>query len=1368
MNSGGTKFGTKPVTIPLTFSPPDVTEATLSFSVPTTWTESELTINIKSSYNIVKNSKIEVDLPIAFTDSSGSPVTYIESSGDPGCTAVSGIDAGVSCNFNKNERTLTISGGFPAEVSAGTVIQVKVGKFFTPISTSTYSGVDIWLTSNEGKKYMKKKDLSIKVDNPSKVKSLNIVQSERVVGSSGSLICYLTLSGHVTSDFWLEITTASSSGLDFSNSALLGYKKREDATKLTVQGGGVGGVPLNNPSNVIFITNVKNRNWVQPSEIVLNVYDSSNKIAQKSDPVELNFNSASISKVTATPEPKSLGTDTVVKIVWEAASEYETTSKIVLTTPSEFSKFTLECKNGANPANCDKVDDVVTVSPFFLTAVKTGDSSDLRISGMRIPYCAVDSKFEFIVKTSDDFDINTGEVVIKSSEFEKDKLTFEPTTPTSQVSGKENTMSLNFKHNSVLKTGSKIIITLDEEITWLEGTSKCSVTAGLASGAACSHDKGVLTLTDGLTSDRVHGGVNIIIQLAKIGNPRALGTYKIKVGIETGSGAVCTYAEGEASFTITQVESISASMTPTVNNRNLYSSYRVVVESIAASWVNTDYIEVLFPSDANMAFSESLSCKPASGNLVSTTCSSEVANKLKVETNVNSEVYKTNKKFEFDVEFIQNPDVQTTLSGFQVDIKTNKGNTYLQGRNVNVIYAGYVSPSLTNATFFSKMKGDDRYVTVNINVDAYIPKGGEFELEFVDSKKFELLGNETLKSSTPSFEVVKSTSQTTGTGESGSGRILIDTENRKLRLKTTATIQPKTDISFELNMRNPLSNTVAGPDLVIRLFLNNRMVFENTGFSQQYNFTCDPLCTDCEGYYYHCTSCIEGKVLNGKICGDPVKETLIGTSIPFLFTFSALVLFLIVWIVGKYRRNRNFTGNYYSGMLKLIYFPALIIITIFFAINKDPVIYTFLMIFLVLAHIGVSWMSARSFLAVQKSRKFGGCQIQGIPLRGKPNPIFFHSAQEFIFHQLGQAIAQPRDKNPILIKRAGEEKEKEKIFKIFSHQIFLIFFNSQVTRIFFSSVSKGKTKKERKDPVKERALFWTWNQESFEALNKSYDKHRNYYMLFQFVVIIILIFSCLGIGETEAYIYLFKFDLGAITLIDILAYTFAYNELHPRKKKPGKKANEEKKKKLPNKVVPVQNQNPDEDKEESVKIFHDGDEEFLESPKKKKGFEKFDNKIEMVEKDDDDGGFPEIDLGSNNDLDSIDQDPTSFRKNVRQNSIARSNAMNSDSFMSNLVIGTTKNLDSRNSQVFKLSDKDVGLKDAEGYFLAKNGKSYKFDEEGVLMEKGGGVVPEGEKVLVLEGIDVASLKRLEGGSEGAYCMDPELKFNNRLGKENFL
>lgn len=1356
IDGGGSLISTTLISVPLTIKPPDISEISLNFASSVVWTESELSINLKSSYEIISGSKILLEIPVAYVDS-GTSVNFIQTN-SPSCTAITGIGSSLSCSFSTSTRIVKISGGFSSSVSSGTNIGVKIGNFFTPLSTSSISGFNVWITSSSEKKYMKKLDLSVKVDSPKFVDALNIVQPERAVGKSGSFILYLTLSAFATTDFWVEAVFPSNSGMDLTNTKFIGFAEKEGSTSSTVRGGGIGGLSLTNPDNVIILSNVKNRDWAEDTEITINIYDGNDNIAQKTQPKTLSFLPATIEKSTILANPTSLGSDTTITIDWELITKYFPSTEVKITIPNEFQKFpdNLECKNGDTLVGCTIDGDNISVTGFFLGIIDAGSKSSIKISGLRLPYCAANSKFDFKIDTSSGFPINTGSIIFKNEDFSKDTLTFNQITQSSLVSGKSNTFSISFSHNSVIKSGSKIFLTLNSEITWLE-SSTCSITAGLASGASCTHESGVLIISDGFTSDRSHGGINIVIQIANIGNPRGLGTYNIVGRIETGIGSICEYASGETSISITEVESMNCNITPAVNNRNIYTTYRIEVNPIHASWVNTDYIEVKFPENANTFFSETLKCTAISPNLISVTCTSEEKNTIKILTNVQQSAYSSNKKLEFDIDFIQNPDSEGVETGYEVFIVTQSGGVFLQDKSIDVIFAGHITPNTTDGKFFSEKKGDDNYLTVNIKVDAYIPSGGQFELEFVDPKKFEILGNETIKSSTPSFEIVQDSTASPESsvteeveGGSGSGRLLIDKANRKIRLKSTSVIQPNTDISFELNMRNPLSNTVAGPDLLIKLFINEKMVFEKTGFSSQYNFTCDPLCADCEKYYYHCTSCISGKVLDGSSCGDPKKETLIGKSIPFLFSFIALIMFLSVWLIGKYWRNRNFSGNYYYSGLKVLYLPALVGITIFFAINKDPFIYTILMIVMILIHIALSWVSARSFNTIYKSRKFTGCSIQGIPAAGKPSPLFFKSAKDFMFHKLGEAISKS-DENYAVV---GPKKEKEKLFKIVSSQIFLIFFHNQVTRMFFSSVSKGKSKEERKLPVTDRALFWTWDQDSFESLQNSYAKHRNYYLIFQFIVIMVLVFSCLGIGKTESYYYLFKFDLGLLTLIDILIYTYASNELLPKKKK-----NDNNKVIAKTKVTPAQAKT-NEKKEESVKILKNIEEEEKILVKGKE-FRTLENKLEkdneiVVKKEDEDKEeiFPEIE--------SIDEENSEKKeveapiRNVnRQYSVARSHAINSDPFMANMVIGTTKNNDTKNSTT-TVAQKVNNIGKEKEYFKGSDGKDYKFTESGELIDKKGVKVSEEKKDAILDGVDLTGVKNIAKGSEVGDSRLPSL------------
>lgn len=141
-------------------------------------------------------------------------------------------------------------------------------------------------------------------------------------------------------------------------------------------------------------------------------------------------------------------------------------------------------------------------------------------------------------------------------------------------------------------------------------------------------------------------------------------------------------------------------------------------------------------------------------------------------------------------------------------------------------------------------------------------------------------------------------------------------------------------------------------------------------------------------------------------------------------------------------------------------------------------------------------MSARSFKAVYESREFGGCRIEGVPMAGNPSPLFFKSAQEAVAFKLAEAMKnQGTERDKDYVTKLGKEKEASKLFKVYSHQLFMFFFHHQSTRIFFSSVSKEKIKDGQQRPVEERALFWTWTQDTFKNLTRSYERHQKYYLL---------------------------------------------------------------------------------------------------------------------------------------------------------------------------------------------------------------------------------------------------------------------------------
>lgn len=87
---------------------------------------------------------------------------------------------------------------------------------------------------------------------------------------------------------------------------------------------------------------------------------------------------------------------------------------------------------------------------------------------------------------------------------------------------------------------------------------------------------------------------------------------------------------------------------------------------------------------------------------------------------------------------------------------------------------------------------------------------------------------------------------------------------------------------------------------------------------------CSEPCKICDKLHTFCTGCFEDKVLQDNTCVEPLKDTLLGISAPFIFTTCALVLLLLIWIFGRCLRNRNFSGNFYYACLRFIYFAAII------------------------------------------------------------------------------------------------------------------------------------------------------------------------------------------------------------------------------------------------------------------------------------------------------------------------------------------------------------------------------------------------------------------------------------------------------------
>ena len=1152
-----------------TFVPPDITSVKLSLASNVVFTESEMNVELRVNYRVIASSLVLVDIPEIYTGARPVDKNTVA------CEAVAGIDAGLSCTFDDSLNVLTVTGGFPAEVTPPHTATFKIRKFKTPVSTSPVASFNFYIANSAGNKYMKTLNKQISVSQPREFSGSTVVVNGANPGKSALILAVINFAAYVDQTYSVKFT--SDGGVDYTNSQLPGFDNfaARTATELWMKPGTQSGMTAG--EFPFTVQNVLIRNWVQDSVINIYVYDGNDNIAQQTlnKVVQIKPNTLTSNRISISANPTTLGSKSTLTLQWRSLTQYSLGTKAFVTTPTNLVKGTPACsipEAGGTPT-CTLTSHEITVAGAFTTTKPADTTYNLAMTDFTLPYCASDLDFTLVTKinkNSADRLIDQGTTRLASTVFTVDALNLDPVGTTNKVGAELNTINVKFTHSSILKQASVFTITLHNSILWVGG-SQCNIVSGVSGTCVREGLTNIFKIMNGLPSaDKAPGAIEF--QFQSVVNPRAKGTYTIGIVIATNS-PVCDYASGTASFTIDSDLSITATLVPTLTNRNLFSKYTAAVIFTANQWVNNDYVMITLP--VGMTSSPTVVCKGVTENLVSISCALSSATKLKVLLSVDSAKYSANKRVEFEIEFLQNPDSAGATAGFFVELMDQNDNRVYIAPEITITYSNYISQPTISTNFPSNLKGDAQYVGFTLSSPAFFPKDvSKLQIKLVDPAKWEVdTAALTVRSSSPALTKTTSTVPT-------ARRRLLNTAPIYLAFDQKADVNPGDTVALELDLRNPITNTISNSDIELSMFINDKLVFKSNALSEQLLFLCSQVCLTCGNYFNICTSCQEPKVLGSDTCSDPPPvepetQDVVGTSFPFLFTLIALVTLVVVVIITKCWSKRNFVANYYLSLLKIIHFCAYFGTLAFYVINKEPTVFIVLFCLVIFIHLIISCMSARSFMWVYKRRTFEGCTIEGPPRFGQPHPSLFQTVTtaDVFSNAVEQLVAENERRKKIeKLTKIGKEKEKSCLFRTMGTHVMIGLFNCQVTRMFFSTTKQkilqktanGKQKWVYADQsnikqVAELSLFWTWDQNSFFNLRRSYSKYRNYELIVHFLAAAVLIASTFGFGIATATIYLFKFDIIGLILIDAITYTLAYNEIYPKKKG---KATQKPKKKL--------------------------------------------------------------------------------------------------------------------------------------------------------------------------------------------------------------
>ena len=542
------------------------------------------------------------------------------------CTYKTKPDNPLTCSLSTDQLTLIIEGAFKTrydyDSSKTERIEVEVSDVRTPISTAEATGFSVKVVSAKSdlQVVMDKDNLSVKVDLPSIIPSRASEHTyTHPIGVLPAIDLKPKLNKYVLKDaFYYEIVTEVKAGdpqsqyLDLSGGSLirqdtkLGVIADKTTTrKLTSLYPLVDNDDIKAGNTIPMpVYNIKTQNYAGEAFLTLNVYDKDFKIAQTSkDPKfavgvfshKIVVTASQISGFsTEQVSPVFYGSVSVLKIGWVLSTPLSKDTIVRLTrkansgagAPSPGApdlKFPHlgdpGCKVNENSVNCavsEKILASAIIEPLFpdgVTEVAKGTSFVFEVANTRNPFCEdLNLKVELLRPNGAHFNkIEEGSLKLAASTFKESTLSINLVSQSSKVIDYLNNLELTISYIIVLEPGSVIIIKLQSDVGWVEGTSSCQINSGLSSGAESTFDakNHQIVISKGIDSifpsDQAK---EIKLTLNSIRNPIPIAKHAFEVQIYQKSDLSCSYAKGSFEIETDAIQPLTAtfeSLNPKLN-----------------------------------------------------------------------------------------------------------------------------------------------------------------------------------------------------------------------------------------------------------------------------------------------------------------------------------------------------------------------------------------------------------------------------------------------------------------------------------------------------------------------------------------------------------------------------------------------------------------------------------------------------------------------------------------------------------------------------------------------------------------------------------------------------------------------------------
>jgi len=727
-----------------------------------------------------------------------------------------------------------------------------------------------------------------------------------------------------------------------------------------------------------------------------------------------------------------------------------------------------------------------------------GSQITLTAANFVLPFCAAAYFFEVKSFSHDNLLIEKATYSMPATAFARMPLTSIPVVSTSTSTAAFAQHTVEIGQAGTLMAESIVQLTLPAAVVWKDGVSACSVPQ-LAPAPTCTYDVNThsLLIAGAFPTDRLASAGTFKVTMSSVVNPKSTSSYSLVVVVKTKTG--CEYAQGTFALVIDKVSQFeSVAIKPNNFFLNTYVPYTVEVKPMSASIESGEYL--LFSVPTGLGTTTAVECAPLSPNLIQTLCSLAGLGQVKVQLNTDAAKYALNKNLVFSVSFISNPTAAGQFAGFQLSLLSSAGSVF-ETANLNALVLTYGDlinlQTAATVAFTSNLKGSTDTSKFTLNFNSHVPQNSKLVMRL--SSKFKDM-NFQLKESVPALKLAS-----------------IDKATGELTLEFSAANKPNTTISYTLEGKNPSAELIGPEDIQFELFSLTRAnaMFKINSPVDRIQFVCDASCKDCSDLFSSCTSCWTDSVLSGTACvAKPISPNQIPRiiraaekSVPFIFVGVSLACTVFMLFFGLICKQRNYWGNFLYSILRLNYIVALSVFCYLISINEDPKWLLYTMLALVGVHLLISVVL---FVKLRSAILTGG---------------------------LGVQASQNKYVNAFLNKNKNIVQDSRKEFGSFFFVMLWIslLLNPNLMRWFFSAQKGAK------------GTFWEYDSESFQYIKVLLQR---FHMLYIFLVSIGIIVTT---SVSFAYnIYLFKFDMIGVCVVDLIVYVVAYFELNAFSTKPKK------------------------------------------------------------------------------------------------------------------------------------------------------------------------------------------------------------------------